>query len=91
MKNKIDLIRTIASSCVALAGLIILIVGFVYIKNEKYIALSEYIESLENMYLVVENPVAEDLPYYYEFYDHEYRPTSDVDIIEGKVYYIKNV
>ena len=34
MKNKIDIIRTIASGCVALAGLIILIVGFVYIKNE---------------------------------------------------------
>ena len=34
MKNKIDFIRTIASGCIALAGLIILIVGFVYIKNE---------------------------------------------------------
>ena len=34
MKNKIDLIRIIASGCVALAGLIILIVGFIYIKNE---------------------------------------------------------
>ena len=34
MKNKIGIIRTIASGCVALSGLIILIVGFVYIKNE---------------------------------------------------------
>ena len=34
MKNKIDLIRTIASGCIALAGFIILIVGFIYIKNE---------------------------------------------------------
>ena len=34
MKNKIDLIRTITSGCIALAGLIILIVGFIYIKNE---------------------------------------------------------
>lgn len=61
-----------------------------YIKNEKYTVLSEYIKELETMYSVVENPVVEDLPLYYEFSDHEYRLTEDKNIIENKTYYIRN-
>ena len=61
-----------------------------YTINEKYNALSDYIEKLKNMYSEVEEPVLGKLPLYYEFINHEYVKTNDKNIVEGKTYYIKN-
>ena len=58
-------------------------------ESERIEDLKKYIKELDEMYCEVNEPLEEKLPEYYEFIEHEFRPTEDRSIVEGKIYYIK--
>lgn len=59
------------------------------LESERIENLKKYIKELDEMYCEVNEPLEEKLPEYYEFTEHEFKPTEDRNIVEGKTYYIK--